>query len=151
MSKYKLMIAALAVNAVASAQNLEQQLPQMQELQQLSRGGINHSFNPQRYQLDISNLELKVPSQYNEHDRTKVLSLLTELKQACPACSTGITIGGGTVIGGNTDGTGTPLFPIQRGNIGGLNPLVTITKTEYDELKMKADLYDRIIVKSEGQ
>lgn len=153
MSKYKIVIAALAVSMAASAQNLEQQLPQgqMLELQQLNLGGINQRFNPQRFQVEISNLDLKVPSQYSGDDRTRIFSLLSELKQACPECSTGGTIGGGTIIGPNTGGTGTPLFPIGGGNSGGLLPTVTITKIEYDELRRKAALYDSSVSENGGQ
>lgn len=153
MLKYKVIIAALALTTAASAQNFEQQLPQvqMQELQQLDVGGINQRFNLQRFQVEISNLDLKVPSQYTGDDRTRIFSLLSELKQACPECSTGGTIGGGTIIGGNTGGTGIPLFPIRGGNSGGLIPTVTITKAEHDELKRKAALYDSSVSESGGQ
>lgn len=145
MSKYKLMIATLALTTLASAQNLENQLPQirMQNFQPLDLGEVNQRFKLHNFQMDISNLDIKVPSQYTEDDRTKILSLLSKLKQTCPTCSTGVTIGGGTLVGGNTSGTSTPLFPIGGGNGGGLIPTVTITKIEYDELIKKAALYDR--------
>ncbi|WP_324049817.1 hypothetical protein [Aeromonas caviae] len=153
MSKYKLMIAALALTTLASAKNLENQPPQirMQELKQLYLGGTNQILKLQNVQMDISNLDLKVPSQYTNDDRERILSLLSELKQTCPTCSTGVTIGSGTIVGGNTGGTDTPLFPIGGGNKGGLIPTVTITKFEYDELIKKAALYDSIITESGGQ
>lgn len=152
MSKYKIVIAALALTTAASAQNFEQQLPQvrMQQLQQLNLGGINQRFNPQRFQVKISDWYLKVPNQYTGDDRTRIFSLLSELKQACPECSTVGTIGGGTILGGNTGGTGTPLFPVGGGNSGGLIPTVTITKIEYDELKRKAALYDGRVSENGG-
>lgn len=153
MSKYMLMIAALALTTLASAKNLENQLPQirMQDFKQLDLGGANQKLKLQNFQVDISNLDLKVPIQYTEDDRARVFSLLSELKRTCPTCSTGVTIGGGTIVGGNTGGADTPLFPIGGGSIGGLIPTVTITKIEYDKLINKAALYDSIITENGGQ
>ena len=66
------MIAALALTTLASAKNLENQPPQirMQEFKQLDLGGTNQIFKLQNFQADISNLDLTVPSQYTEDDRT---------------------------------------------------------------------------------
>jgi hypothetical protein len=68
----------------------------------------------------------------------KVGELWTQIKEQCPACSTGVTIGGTTITGGNTDiGIG-PLF---KPNIG----ICEITsKSELTELRRKASEYDRM-------
>lgn len=153
MSKYKLMVAALALTNLASAKNLENKLPQlqMQDFKQLELGGANQIFKLHNFQVDISNLDLKIPNQYTGDDRTRILSLLSELKRTCPACSTGVTIGGGPIFGGNTVGTDTPLFTIGGESIGGFISTVTITKIEYDKLINKAALYDSIITENGGQ
>jgi len=150
MVKYKLMIGLLSMTTVAVAQVFEQQVPQVKlhELQQLELETTNQRFNLQRISADALNLELRVPSQYTEKDRENIFTLLSQLKQACPDCSTGGTVGGGIIIGGNSGGP--PLFPIGGGNRGGLIPTVTITKFEYQQLKRKAALYDSSVSEAGG-
>ncbi|NKC15306.1 MAG: hypothetical protein GKR94_24870 [Gammaproteobacteria bacterium] len=128
MAKFKVMIGLLALTTVAVAQNFEQQVPQLrlQEFQQVEFGTIGQGSNLKRFQMSVPNLKLQVPKQYTGNDRAKIYSLFSELKQACPECTTGGTIGGDTVTGGNTEGNYTILFPI--------NTAVTIPKTEYGEL-----------------
>ncbi len=65
--------------------------------------------------------------------------LMAEALRACPECSSGGTVAGTYLIrGGNTDTSVPPLFYLSK------EERIEIKRSEYRELKRKADAYDAL-------
>ena len=74
---------------------------------------VREQLKPPLLSPTIRAFGFKIPPRYTGEQRDNIQSLLEELSRACPDCADGGSIGGNTIIGGNTGGA--PLFgPLCR-------------------------------------
>lgn len=147
-----IMLSLLAYFATpASAQeSLSKQLQMKMKSEQLDFQSFDFSMIPKKSKLltkplTIESLNLNIPSTLSPNKSKEALDLFKRLAEICPECSTGGTVGGGVVVGPNFPGSGTPtpcnkLFHSDS-SLQDSNGLVTITKKEYDSLKLAATAF----------
>ncbi len=130
-----LFVLFLFPSSIFAQENLVRDAPNGTEnfnIEGLRKQELNYDkFQFQKEQKQINSIKLDIPSGLTENKKNEVKDLWRQIKEICPDCSTGGTIGGGVVVGGNPPG-GQPLFPISSPDT------VTIPKARYDYLVEKA-------------
>lgn len=97
--------------------------------------------------IKLSEFIIESPVDLPKEEKAKVLELFSKIKDICPDCSTGTTVNGKPLIGLNVpDSKKPPLFSVENLQEKE-DELTCITKTEYEQLKLTAALYETQKVK----
>lgn len=113
----------------------------------------NHNIQQYKFSREflqpptLSEVKINAPVNLPEDDKKKVIDLFKEIQELCPDCSTGTTVGGKPIVGLNVPSkSGVPLFSTTTlGEESG--EYISVKKSEYDTLKLKAALYDALVNK----
>lgn len=142
------IIALTSISAVCAAQDFSSY--QLERQLQFDPTVVEQLQSPHRLpnastlRLSVSDIQLRIPDRYNDENKNRVSELMRELRLLCPDCSTGGTIGGGTIIGGGAVPSANPLFPVGSQLFPTSSGQVLIDKNELSELRRKAALYDLV-------
>lgn len=99
---------------------------------------IETSVSLAQKQLTLQYIPVQIPPGLAPDEKEQITSLWEQLQQACPRCSTGVTIGSGTVVGTSGHSSSQPSIWDKFNNKTCIN---TIILAEY---KRKAKAYDDI-------
>ena len=97
-------------------------------------------FQPEK----LSEVKINTPGSLPREEKEMVIDLFKQIQGLCPNCSTGTTVGGKPIVGLNFPSkSSAPLFG-TAGLGGKYGEYISVKKSEYDRLKLKAALYDAL-------